>query len=132
MGRRMRPKAVSQGGPLIRIKPKDLAAACVHRVPRVIGVRNGLPLLEDGRALEVVDVMWCTGYHPGLSWIDLPVFGPGGESVQRRGVAVGKPGLYFVGLHFLYASSTTMIPGVERDAERVAETIAARQPYSHD
>ena len=37
-----------------------------------------------------------------------------------------EPGLYFVGLHFLYALSSTMIHGVERDAKRVAETIAVR------
>jgi putative flavoprotein involved in K+ transport len=46
--------------------------------------------------------------------------------VQERGVAAGEPGLYFVGLHFLYALSSTMIHGVERDARRVAETIARR------
>jgi hypothetical protein len=31
-----------------------------------------------------------------------------------------------VGLHFLYAMSSTMIHGVERDARRVAETIVSR------
>ncbi len=126
VGRRARPKAVSQGGPLIRVKPKDLASAGVRRVGRVIGLRDGLPVLEGGQVLEPANVVWCTGYHPGLSWLDLPVFGPGGEPVQERGVAAGEPGLYFVGLHFLYSLSSTMIHGVERDAKRVAETIAAR------
>jgi len=32
-----------------------------------------------------------------------------------------------VGLHFLYAFSSTMIHGVGRDARRVAEAIAARR-----
>jgi putative flavoprotein involved in K+ transport len=36
------------------------------------------------------------------------------------------PGLYFVGLHFLYAFSSTMIHGVGRDAERIASHVAAR------
>lgn len=31
------------------------------------------------------------------------------------------PGLYFVGLPFLYALSSEMIHGVERDAVRIAE-----------
>jgi hypothetical protein len=31
-----------------------------------------------------------------------------------------------VGLHFLYAMSSTMIHGVERDAMRIADTIASR------
>ena len=76
--------------------------------------------------LAQANVVWCTGYHPGLSWIDLPVFGPGGEPVQERGVAAGESGLSFVGLHFLYALSSTMIHGVERDARLVADTIASR------
>jgi putative flavoprotein involved in K+ transport len=126
IGRKVRPRAVSQGGPLIRVKPKDLAAVGVRRVGRVTGVGDGRPVLEDGQVLSPANVVWCTGYHPGLSWIDLPVFGPGGEPVQERGVAAGEPGLYFVGLHFLYALSSTMIHGVERDARRVAETIAGR------
>jgi putative flavoprotein involved in K+ transport len=41
-------------------------------------------------------------------------------------VVEGEPGLYFVGLHFLYAMSSTMIHGVGRDARYVAEHIASR------
>jgi putative flavoprotein involved in K+ transport len=126
IGRKVRPKVVSQGGPLIRVKSADLAGVGVERVPRLAGVRDGVPVLEDGRALPVANVIWCTGFHPGFSWIDLPVFGPGGEPRHERGVVAGEPGLYFVGLHFLYAMSSTMIHGVGRDAEHVARTLAAR------
>ncbi len=42
MGRKVRPKILSQGGPLIRVKPADLAAAGVERVPRLAGVRTGI------------------------------------------------------------------------------------------
>lgn len=41
-------------------------------------------------------------------------------------MAIDQPGLYFVGLHFLYAFSSTMIHGVGRDADRVASTIEER------
>ena len=126
MGRKARPSIISKGGPLIRTKAADLAAAGVKRVGRIAGVRDGKPLLEDGRVLDVANVIWCTGFHPGLSWIDLPVFDGDGEPNHERGVVCGEPGLYFVGLHFLYAFSSTMIHGVGRDAQYVAETIAAR------
>jgi putative flavoprotein involved in K+ transport len=126
LGRKARPGVVSRGGPLIRVKPKDLASVGVRRVGRVTDVRDGRPVLEGGHLVEPANVVWCTGYHPGLSWIDLPVFGAEGEPVQTRGVAAGEPGLYFVGLHFLYALSSTMIHGVERDARRVADAIARR------
>ena len=50
-----------------------------------------------------------------------------GSAVHARGVAPGEPGLYFVGLHFLHALSSTMIHGVGRDAAHVTRTIAARR-----
>jgi putative flavoprotein involved in K+ transport len=126
IGRKVRPKVVSHGGPLIRVKPKDLAAAGVRWVGRMAGVRNGFPRLEDGQVLQVANVVWCTGFDPGFQWIDLPVFSPDGQPIQYRGIAAKEPGLYFVGLHFLYAMSSVMIHGVERDAAWVARAIANR------
>lgn len=126
LGRRLRPKVLTQGGPLIRVQPKDLAAAGVRRVPRVSGTRNGLPILSDGRVLNVTNVIWCTGFTPGFSWIDLPVISTDGEPIHDAGVVPGEPGLYFIGLHFLYAFSSTMIHGIARDAERITHVIDAR------
>jgi len=93
----------------------------------VIAVRDGLPLLEDGRVLEVANVIWCTGYHPGFSWVDLPVFGAEGP-IHERGIVHGVPGLYFVGLEFLYAMSSVMVHGVGRDAQHIADHIVSRVP----
>jgi putative flavoprotein involved in K+ transport len=126
IGRRVRPKVISQGGPLIRVKPANLAAAGVERVPRVAGIRDGLPVLDDGRVLDVTNVIWCTGFHPGFSWIDLPILENNGEPKHEEGCVPNQPGLYFVGLHFVYAMSSTMIHGVGRDADRIAGTIEAR------
>jgi len=97
-------------------------------VPRMTGVRDGKPLVADGRVLDVSNVIWCTGFHPGLSWVDLPTptCGPDGEPVHERGIVPGEPGLYYVGLHFLYSASSAMIHGIARDAERIAKTIHAR------
>jgi putative flavoprotein involved in K+ transport len=126
VGRKVRPTVVGRGGPLIRVKPRDLAAAGVTRVPRTAGVERGWPRLEDGRVLDVTNVVWCTGFHPGFSWVDLPVFDGRGEPRHESGVVPESPGLYFVGLHFLHALSSAMIHGVGRDAARIAEAVAAR------
>jgi len=127
IGRKVRPKMVSTGEPLLRVKPKDLAAAGVERVPRVTGVQHGRPRLEDGRRVDVANVVWCTGFHPGFSWIDLPVMEDGArEPDHRSGVVEGMPGLYFVGLKFLHSVSSEQIHGVGRDAARIAGLIAAR------
>jgi putative flavoprotein involved in K+ transport len=127
IGRKARPAIVSKGGPLIRVQPRALAAAGVVRVPRTAGVRGGRPVLDDGRVLDVANVIWCTGFEPGFSWIDVPVFDGHGEPEHHRGVASAAPGLSFVGLHFLYAMSSTMIHGVGRDAAYVAEQIVGQR-----
>jgi putative flavoprotein involved in K+ transport len=129
IGRKLRPKLLSQGGPLVRTKPEDLIAAGIKRVPRTAGVEDGLPVLEDGRVLDVANVIWCTGFHPGFSWIELPIFGDKkqpNEPAHQRGIVADQPGLYFVGLFFLYAASSSIISGVGRDAQRIVEHIALR------
>jgi putative flavoprotein involved in K+ transport len=126
IGRRMRPRLLSHAAPLVRVKPKDLAAAGIQRVPRVVGVRDGYPLLADQRILEVANVIWCTGFGPDFSWIDLPIFGANEhEPTHHRGVVANQPGLYFVGLYFLYAMSSGFLPGVDRDAEHIVHAILA-------
>jgi putative flavoprotein involved in K+ transport len=126
IGRRARQRMFTQGAPLIRVQPRDLAAAGVQRVPKVRSVIEGLPSLEDGRMLDIANVIWCTGFGNGLSWIDLPIFEPDGEPRHCSGVATDEPGLYFVGLHFLHSFSSTMIHGIARDAKRIADAIGAR------
>jgi putative flavoprotein involved in K+ transport len=126
IGRTVRPKVLTAGGPLIRIKPRDLTAAGIHRVARVVNVVDGQPQLAgNGTLPPVANVIWCTGFHPGFSWIDLPVL-DGDEPHHASGLVPDLPGLYFVGLHFLHAMSSGMIHGVGRDAERIADAIAAR------
>jgi putative flavoprotein involved in K+ transport len=127
IGRKMRPKLLSHGAPLVRVKPKDLAAAGIERVARTVGVRDGLPMLEDMRILEVTNVLWCTGLSADFSWIDLPVF-TDSEPTHHRGIVPDEPGLFFVGLPFLYAMSSGFLPGVGRDAEHVAKHIASGKP----
>jgi putative flavoprotein involved in K+ transport len=124
IGRRARAGVLAHSGPLIRIKTADLAAAGVHRVPRVVGVRDGLPVIEDGQALSVASVVWCTGYRPDTSWIDLPVIGPDGLAVHERGACPSQPGLYFLGQMFQYSLASSMIHGVGRDAKYVADHLA--------
>ncbi|MEA2592380.1 MAG: putative flavoprotein involved in transport [Actinomycetota bacterium] len=126
IGRKVRPKLLHKATPLIRVKPKDLAAAGVERVPSVVGVRGGLPVLEGDRALDVANIIWCTGFHPSYSWIDLPVFDEAGDPMHERGVVASEPGLFFVGLQFLTSMTSATVTGVGRDAAYVAQAIASR------
>ena len=126
MGRRARPAFTTMGHRLIRVQSRDLVGAGVERVARLRGVKDGLPQTVEGRVLDVANVVWCTGFNPGFSWIDLPAFDAGGAPMHRRGIVSAVPGLYFIGLNFLYAVSSTTIHGAARDAEYVARAIVKR------
>jgi putative flavoprotein involved in K+ transport len=129
MGRKARVHIRHGGAPLLRYRRKDLRAAGVERVlARTAGVQAGLPMLDDGRVLDVQNVVWCTGFRPDYSWIKLPIaIGDDGFPVQYRGGVESSPGLYFVGMLFLHSFASMLIAGSGRDAERVATQIATRQ-----
>ncbi|HZJ56351.1 MAG TPA: NAD(P)/FAD-dependent oxidoreductase, partial [Myxococcaceae bacterium] len=63
VGRKVKANQHGDSTPLIRTMSRHLAKAGVERVGRVGGVQGGRPVLEDGTALEVTNVIWCTGYH---------------------------------------------------------------------
>jgi putative flavoprotein involved in K+ transport len=112
-----------RGLPLGRVRRKDFAAAGIERVPRVAGVRDGYPVLENGTVLEVANVVWCTGFAPNFDWIDLSLPTRNGVPIHDRGIVESCPGLYFVGLPFLYSLSSALVGGVGRDAEYIADHI---------
>jgi putative flavoprotein involved in K+ transport len=126
MGRAVYPKLRDHGLPLARVRNTDLAAAGVERVPRVPGVQDGRPVLDDGRVLDPANVIWCTGFASDFGWIDLPVFDEDGLPLHERGAVASEPGLYFMGLFFQYSVTSALIGGAGRDAEHVVRAIAAR------
>jgi putative flavoprotein involved in K+ transport len=126
MGRKARAKMRAHGGPLLRVRNADLRAVGVERVPRVAGVHDGRPALEDGRVLEVANVVWCTGFRNDYGWIRFPLpLGEDGYPEQTRGAVAGLPGLYFVGLKFQHSFGSTLILGSVRDAEQVVKQIVS-------
>jgi putative flavoprotein involved in K+ transport len=133
LGRKMRPHVRHGGGPLLRYRRRDLLEAGVERVVgRTVGVQNGLPVLDDGRVLEVRNVVWCTGFRPDFGWIRFPIeIGGDGYPVQYRG-ATSSPGLYFAGLPFLHSFASMLIAGSGRDAERIARHIVTERARQLD
>ncbi len=127
MGRKVRAQLSNTGLPLARVRRKDLIRAGVERVPRVTGVRDGLPMLADGQVLDVANVIWCTGFGHDFGWIDLPVFDNDGQPRHDRGVVRSEPGLYFIGLFFLSTLASSLIGGVARDAGLIARNIASHR-----
>jgi putative flavoprotein involved in K+ transport len=128
LGRRLRDHFLDppHGIPLGRVRRKDLIAAGIERVGKTTGIRDGYPRLEDGRVLELSNVIWCTGYKPDFRWIDLALPIRHGYPIQDRGVVESVPGLYFMGLLFQYSLSSALLGGVGRDAQHVVDHLASR------
>ena len=128
IGRKMAPKVRAGGGPLLRVRRGDLKAAGItlHEARTIDVDARGRPVLSDGTALDVANVVWCTGFRPDYGWIELPVFGENGWPRERRGVVDESPGLYFLGIPFLYSFSSMLVLGAGRDAAHVVDRLAAR------
>jgi putative flavoprotein involved in K+ transport len=122
-------KVAAAGGksPLVRVKPKDIAAVA-RRVPRIVGAADGRPVTADGEVFDVAAVVWCTGFRPSFPWLDVPVLGEGGEPTHRRGIVDSEPGLYFCGLHFQYSAASDSVVGMQRDARFVMKHLLRHRP----
>ena len=94
------------------------------------------PPLKDGFESEMIEeldlqnegiktIIWATGYQFDYSLTKFPVLDDDGYPVQERGVTE-VPGLYFVGLHFLYKRVSGLPWGIAADAEYIADHIEGR------
>ena len=80
--------------------------------------RHTLNLAEQG----ITSIIWCIGFTPDFTWVEAPVFNGRGHPGHVRGVTT-QPGLYFLGLPWLYTWGSGRFSGVARDAEYVVEHI---------
>jgi len=75
---------------------------------------------------NVQAVVWCIGFHADYRWIEIPVFDGKGYPSHQRGVS-SAPGLYFLGLPWLYTWGSGRFSGVAADAAYLAEQIRSRR-----
>lgn len=114
------------GGPMLRVKRRDLVERGVERVTsRIEESRDGRPVV-DGTPRDVSTVVWATGFRQDFDWIHLPVLDEEGWPREERGVVPDAPGLFFCGLAFQYSFSSMLMTGVGRDAAFVADRVEAR------
>jgi putative flavoprotein involved in K+ transport len=125
VGRRMRAKIRSGGDALVGIPERELQETGIVRLGRLDDERGGLAVCGD-EVLDPAVIIWCTGFAPDYSWIDLPIFGADGYPQHKRGVVSSAPGLYFLGLRFQHRLTSSLIGGVGEDAAFVAEHAARR------
>lgn len=125
VGRRLMQGKRFAGDPLIGMPASAFDRPRLQRVGRTVAAQGGFPVVETGRVLnDVTAVVWCTGFRPDFAWLELPVLGLDGYPLHRRGMAVGVPGLGFVGLRHQYRLGSALLGGVGEDAAHVAARIA--------
>ena len=115
------------GHPVVGVTPEELLRAGIQRVPRVIDVSNGKPVLEDGRVLDATNVIWSTGFVRDYRWIKLPIFDAKGDPIHHRGVVLSEPGLYFVGLPYQSSLLSGLVAGAGADAKYIVKSITSRR-----
>jgi len=129
IGRKAKASAGHHGTPLGRATRQEIAVAGVELAPRVSGIQSGQPQLEDGRILPVNSVIWATGFRSDYCWINLPIFDEHGFPLHSQGIVQDAPGLYFIGLMFQRALSSSLLGGVGMDAAHIAKQIANKGSY---
>ncbi len=70
-------------------------------------------------------IIWATGFDSDYRWVEAPVFDGRGRVVHERGVTA-EPGLYFLGLPWLYTWGSGRFCGVGRDAEHLLQHLLGR------
>jgi putative flavoprotein involved in K+ transport len=73
----------------------------------------------------ITSILWASGFRPDYSWIDLPLVDAQGWALQSRGVTA-HPGLYAVGVNWLYKRKSALLCGVGEDAEHVVRHLVER------
>lgn len=83
--------------------------------------RTALDLASSG----IGSIVWCIGFRPDFSWVDLPIFNGRGYPGHARGVTA-QEGLYFLGLPWLHTWGSGRFSGIARDAAYLADRIVAQ------
>jgi putative flavoprotein involved in K+ transport len=91
--------------------------------PRVTAAEGTTLRFADSSEQQVSAVVWATGFRLDHSLVQLPVFDIDGRVAQRRGVTA-VPGLYFLGLPWMYTRGSALLGWVKDDAAFIADRIA--------
>lgn len=114
-----------RGDPVIGTRLRELArAGRVRLVPHgVVGAQGRQVRLADDSEREVTSVLWCTGFRPDTSWIDVPgALDDAGSPLHVAG-ASPVPGLHWMGLPWQTRLNSSLIDGVDRDARALVRRI---------
>ena len=85
--------------------PQEEQSKVSPNIPREISSPISHLNLKDA---GVSTIVWASGFRCEFDWVKLPMFDDGGEPVHRRGVTQ-FPGIYFLGLRWLYKRKSAFL-----------------------
>jgi putative flavoprotein involved in K+ transport len=101
----------------------DGSVPAPHRFePTVVDSSPRLGL--DLRSGEIETIVWCTGFRPDYSWLEVDVLDPKGM-IRHDGGVVESPGMYLLGNPFLRRRKSSFIDGSRADAEDLIVELSA-------
>ena len=121
MGCKAKPRFVKGGG-VFQYLVQEMKKSTISQQKRIVGVKDKLPMLENGQTIAASVIIWCTGHRPDFSWIKECITDERGWPVTERGVC-SMEGLYFMGMPFQFGLTSSLVSGVGRDAEYISNKI---------
>ena len=102
-----------------------LESSACSRVPSAS--RTGCRCSTTAASSTSRNVIWCTGFRPDYTWIDVPLeLGEDGYPVSTAASSRRRRACTSSGCSFLHSFASMLIAGAGRDAERVAKHLVAR------
>ena len=100
-----------------------------HRLPPTRVVDDS-PLIMDlanssrSNKRNIRTIIWCAGYRPDYSWLEIPVLDHKGM-IRHDGGITESPGLYLMGAPFMRRRKSTLIDGAGDDARELSAHLAS-------
>jgi putative flavoprotein involved in K+ transport len=101
----------------------DSAVEPPHRPPPTRVAEDPLLVMDLARS-NVRTIIWCTGYRPDYTWLEVPVLDHKGM-IRHDGGITASPGLYLMGAPFMRRRKSTLIDGAGDDARELCAHLAS-------
>nr|WP_312307962.1 MSMEG_0569 family flavin-dependent oxidoreductase [Acinetobacter variabilis] len=85
----------------------------------------------DLKAANITSIIWCIGFRPDYSWIDLDIFEASGYPKHERGVTLDAD-VTFIGLPWLHTWGSGRFLDIAKDAEFVSNHIIKQLKTTSD
>ncbi|PWW24269.1 putative flavoprotein involved in K+ transport [Geodermatophilus normandii] len=112
----------ARGDLVIGSRSRDLRRRGVDFRPRLTGLTGRTARFADGSTVDVVAVVWATGYRPDHSWLHVPGVVVDGQ-VRHTAGTTDVPGLHVLGLPWQTCRGSALLGFVGADAEALAARL---------